>query len=103
MRFQLPAEVRPLRVDGARFLAKIDARGRRVTVAGLAGDAAVELARADSPLEPLRVDITDERLLRPDAAGGLHLQLTIGDVPVAAGPGRTCGKACRFGPSSTWS
>jgi hypothetical protein len=85
LRFQLPPEVLPLTVERARLAAKLDARGRRVTVAGLADKTAVELYRTDSPLEPLRVDVTDERLLKLDAGGGLHLRVTIGEPAVAAG------------------
>jgi hypothetical protein len=77
LRFQLPAAVLPFRVERARLVGKIDAPGRRVTVAGLAGTELVELHHADSPLDPIRVEIADERLLRLDDDGGLHLNLDI--------------------------
>lgn len=78
LRFQLPAEVLPLEVARARLSARIDARGRTLTVAGQDGAKSVELYRAKSPLDPFTVEIDDARLLRPDATGGLHLHLSIG-------------------------
>jgi hypothetical protein len=33
----------------------------------------------ESPLDPLRVQITDAPLLRLDAQGGLHLRLSVSD------------------------
>jgi hypothetical protein len=78
LRFQLPTEVLPLKVERARLLAKIDAPGRRVTIAGLAEGKPVEVHRVDSPLDPIRVEISEERLLHVDAGGGLHVNVTIG-------------------------
>jgi hypothetical protein len=81
LRFQLPFSALPLRIDRARLAAKIDAPSRRVTISGQAQGGPVEVFHADSPLDVVRVDITDERLLRLDENGGLHLNLTIGDSP----------------------
>jgi hypothetical protein len=81
LRFQLPAAVLPLRVERARLLARIDAPGRRVTVAGRAGDEVVELYQVESPLDPIHVEITEERLLRPDGEGGLHLNVALSAPP----------------------
>src|SRR5439155_14878080 len=72
LRFQLPAAVLPFKVERARLVASINAPGRRVTVLGRRGDELVELHNVDSPLDPIRVDLTDERWLRVDAEGGLH-------------------------------
>jgi hypothetical protein len=82
LRFQLPPEVLPFKVERARLVARIDAPGRRVTVSGVAGDTLIELHRADSPLDPIRVEIAEDRLLRLDGEGGLYLDL---DVSAAAG------------------
>src|SRR5262249_61231702 len=84
LRFQFPDEVLPFKVERARLLTRIDAPARRVTISGLADDGPVELHRVESPLDPLRVDVTDERLLRLDAEGGLHLNLSVSDTPRAA-------------------
>jgi hypothetical protein len=80
LRFQLPAAVLPLKVERARLALKIDAPGRRVTVSayGPAGKLR-ELRRVDSPLDPIRLDLTGEGAPRLDEAGGLHLDLAIGD------------------------
>jgi hypothetical protein len=80
LRFQLPAEVLPLEVERARLLARIDAPGRQVTVSGRAGDELVELHRVEGPLDPIRVDVTEARLLRLDEGGGLHLEVDLSRV-----------------------
>jgi hypothetical protein len=79
LRFQLPAEALPLRVERAVLLARINAPSRRVAVSGRSDGGAVELLRVESPLDPLRVEIADERLLRLDDQGGLHVNLSVGD------------------------
>ena len=80
LRFQLPAEVLPLKVERARLAAKITAPSRRVTVAGRTEGGPVEIHRVESPLDPIRVEITDERLLHLDEEGGLHLNLVVSDL-----------------------
>jgi len=80
LRFQLPREVLPFKAERARLTLKIDAPSRRVTIAGLEDARATPLRTVDSPLDPLRLDITDERLLHLDAEGGLHLNVTIGNT-----------------------
>jgi hypothetical protein len=93
LRFQLPASVLPLRVERARFTAKVNAPGRRVTVStSPRGAGPRELRRVDSPLDPIRVDITEQAALALDEGGGLHMKLSIsgppeGDTP-SAGSGR---------------
>jgi hypothetical protein len=82
LRFQLPAEALPLKVERARLTAKVEAPSRRVTIAAGADGKGVELLHADSPLDVLRVEITDARLLRLDELGGLHLSLRINDPPI---------------------
>jgi hypothetical protein len=77
LRFQLPAEVLPLQVERARLTVKINAPSRRVTIAGRADGTLVELRHVDSPLDPIRLDITEGRLLRLDREGGLHLNLSV--------------------------
>ncbi len=84
LRFQLPASVLPFRVERARLVVKADAPSRRVTIAGRAGDEVVEVRRADSPLDPVRVDITAARLLALDDEGGLHLNLAVSDLLAGA-------------------
>jgi hypothetical protein len=83
LRFQLPPEVLPLAIDRAVLTARIDAPGRRVTLGGHpAGEGGaearpVELRSVHNPLDPIRVEITDAKLLRLDPAGGLHVQVGV--------------------------
>jgi hypothetical protein len=84
LRFQLPTEVLPLRIEQARFTYRIEAPSRRITVTGAAGGNPVELQCVESPLDPVRIDIKDLRLLQLDAEGGLHLQFAISD-PIKSG------------------
>ena len=79
LRFQVPASVLPLRLERARLSARITAPLRRVTVSGQADDGPVELFHADSPLDPIQVDVADPRLLRLDADGGVHIFLSLSD------------------------
>jgi hypothetical protein len=86
LRFQIPPEVLPLKVERVRLLARIDAPSRRVTFAAHAKDGPVEVHRVESPIAPIRVDITEERLLYLDDRGGLHMNVTISN-PLGSGVG----------------
>jgi hypothetical protein len=77
LRFQLPPAVLPLTVEKAVLHARVRAASRRFTVAGPADGGAGPVFAAESPAEPIRVEITDERLLRPDDRGGLHLTVSV--------------------------
>jgi hypothetical protein len=87
LRFQLPAELLPFRVERARLTAKIDAPFRRVKIAGCSGKELVELHQVESPLDPIRVDITEERFLRVED-GGLHLNFAVSAPANAGGVGQ---------------
>jgi hypothetical protein len=87
LRFQLPAEVLPFKVEQARLAARIDAPGRRVTLAGQDGDRYSEVHHVDSPLDPFSVEIAEEKFLHVDADGGLHLKLTISEPGKRREPG----------------
>jgi hypothetical protein len=86
LRFQLPASVLPLDVAGATLHLHIRAPGRRVTVTAGADGSPVTLHTAESPLDPIRVDVADPRLLRPDNGGGLTLTVGVSE-PVGGGGG----------------
>ena len=83
LRFQLPEAVLPLEVERVRLTVKANAPGRKVLVAvrpdGARGKA-VPIHAEESPLDPVRVEITDRRFLRPDAEGGLPFDLTVGNL-----------------------
>src|SRR5262249_7210578 len=79
LRFQLPSATLPSVVERARRSVKVDAPSRRVRIAGREGQGLVELHRVDSPLDPIRIAITEPRLLSLDEQGGLHLNLSISE------------------------
>jgi hypothetical protein len=79
LRFQLPASVLPLKVERARFVAKIDAPNREIKVDGVLDGKPAEILRVASPLDPLRIDVADPRLLQADTAGGLYVNLSISE------------------------
>jgi hypothetical protein len=79
LRFQLPHEVLPLKVESARLSARITAPSRPVIISGRQDDKLVELHRVVSPLDPIHLEIKDEHLLRLDRDGGLRLNLSIGN------------------------
>jgi hypothetical protein len=77
LRFQLPPSVLPLEVERATLVARVRAPGRRFAVAGVADGELVPLVAVDSPTEPVRLEITESRLLRRDAQGGLLLNVAV--------------------------
>lgn len=79
LRFQLPVSALPMRVERVRLAVRIEASGRRVTVAARDGQAYTEVHRVDGPRDTLRVEIADPRLLTLDERGGLYLRLAIGE------------------------
>jgi hypothetical protein len=87
LRFVPPATVLPLDVERAVLRLQVRAPGRRVTVTGTADGRAVPLFAAESPAGPVRVEITNPRLLRPDADGGLHLTVAVTDPGPAPAEG----------------
>jgi hypothetical protein len=96
LRFQLPPSVLPLAVDRATLHLKVRAPARTVSVSGVADGRRVPLFEAESPVDPIRVEIADPRLLAPDADGGLAVAVAISD-PVGGGE-----KAAAFGPEGGW-
>jgi hypothetical protein len=81
LRFQLPASVLPLTLERATLTLKVRAPSRRLTVSGLTDGRPVTLHESESPTaDPIRLEITDQRMLQLDAQGGLHLNVTIGEA-----------------------
>jgi hypothetical protein len=85
LRFQLPFESLPLKVERARLTAKVEAPSRRITIAAGGDGQQVVLHQVESPLDLVRVDIVDSRLLQLDEQGGLVLNVRINDPPLAGG------------------
>jgi hypothetical protein len=79
LRFQIPPEVLPFQVERVQLSIKVNAPWRRVTVSSHGNDQVVELQSVENPLDPIRIDLTGERLPRPDETGGLHFDLKISD------------------------
>jgi hypothetical protein len=78
LRFQLPASVLPLTVEKATFLARLRCPSRTFSVDGYAGEEVVPLVSVESPGEPVRLEITDRRVLQVDSQGALFLRVRIG-------------------------
>jgi hypothetical protein len=97
LRFQLPPSVLPLTVERLRVSVKARTPARRFTVSGHSDAGLVPVFDAENPLEPIALEITDPRLLRPDPDGGLHLTLKVGEqamppAPKATPPGKSASK-----------
>jgi hypothetical protein len=69
----------PLAVERATLRVRVRASSRRVTVVGYAGDGPVRLAEVESPIDPVRVDVTDPRLVTPDGDGYLYLGIEVSE------------------------
>jgi hypothetical protein len=85
LRFQLPASVLPLTLEKVTLVARVRAPGRVLTVSGLADGVPTALSTTESPVEPVRVEITDSKFLKLDEQGGLVLNVSIGNLPNAGG------------------
>src|SRR5262249_49986414 len=85
LRFQLPPSVLPLRVTRARLALAIRAAAHRVTVAWESAGGRGDLLSVERPADPIRLDVTRDDLLRPDAQGGLTLHLTVSPLPQPGG------------------
>jgi hypothetical protein len=75
--FLVPAAVLPLKIEQARLQARIRAPGRRLVIAAPQDIGSAELYRAESPADAFHLDLTDDRLLRLDQDGRLHLDLSL--------------------------
>lgn len=79
LRFKLPRSVLPLNVERATLRLNVRASSRKVAVYGYAGEQPSKLAEVESPIDPIRVDVTDRRLVTPDADGFLYLGVDVGE------------------------
>jgi hypothetical protein len=79
LRFQLPPTVLPMKVARARLFAAITAPDRVLTLAGRSSDGLVKVLTVESPIEPVRLDITRDDLLESDNQGGLYLHIAFSD------------------------
>src|SRR5205823_7765114 len=76
--------------------AKVHAPTRRFAVAGLADGKLVPVFAAESPAEPIRLEVTDPQLLRLDEGGGLLLDVSVtGGTASERSEERRGGAGCR--------
>jgi hypothetical protein len=80
LRFQVPASVLPLVVEGARLTVKLHAPSREVIVGAFAGGDAVPVRRLTSPLGVAEIEIDDSRQLQPDEHGALYVSVEVGEA-----------------------
>ncbi len=79
LRFQVPEQVLPVRLDRARLMLRINAPSRKVQLLGYAGQGWVSLATWNSPVGGFPLEITDPELLELDDRGGFSLGITVAD------------------------
>jgi hypothetical protein len=79
LRFQVPVELLPLTVERARLALRIHAPGRRITIASSDNGKPSEIHRVESPATPIRLTLTDAKLLSLDKEGALYLTLGVSE------------------------
>ncbi|HEV3437975.1 MAG TPA: hypothetical protein VG122_11475 [Gemmata sp.] len=89
LRFQLPLSVLPLTIERVQLSAKVRTPGRRFTVSGHGEKGLVQVFNAESPLDPIQININDPQLLHIDPDGGLRLTVTIGEENQSPVPAKT--------------
>ena len=77
LRFQLPRQVLPIRLDRARLVVRINAPSRTVQLLGFAGQRWVSLATWNRPVGGSPLEITDPELLELDDRGGFLLGIAV--------------------------
>jgi hypothetical protein len=77
LRFQLPPMVSRIRLERAIVHLRIRAPSRKVQLAAISNGEAIDVYSADSPVEPVDIELVGDRLPQLDATGGIHLRLTI--------------------------
>jgi len=77
LRFQVPGQVLPIRLDRARLVVRINAPSRKVQLLGYAGQRWVSLATWNSPVGGFPLAITDPELLELDDQGGFLLGIAV--------------------------
>lgn len=78
LRFQVPAEVLPLRIEQAWLVVDLDVPGRRVDILGREAGQVVVLASRQSPLGRIRFALEGREALRVDPRGRVLLGIRVG-------------------------
>jgi hypothetical protein len=79
LRFQVPSELLPLHIERATLTVDIHAQGRSFEVFGGKEQATEVLAKRQSPVGTLRIEVDRPDLLQPDATGGIYLVIAVGE------------------------
>src|SRR5205823_2526175 len=88
LRFQVPAELLPLHVERAILTVDLTAPARPVDVFADKGAAVAVLDSRNGPVGRFRFEIDRQEFLRPDADGGLHLGIAVGEAQKLLGEAR---------------
>ena len=79
LRFELPPELLPMRVDRAVMTVRIDATKRRLDLLGLLEDQPQVLETQNSPVGVVQFTVDRQDVLAVDADGGVILGLAVGE------------------------
>ena len=85
LRFQLPEVVLPMEIESATMTVDISAASRIVNVSMGRSEGLHPVARWESPLGTLPVEVDDPQALQLDDAGGLHVLIDVGQVTFKEG------------------
>ncbi|HUT95356.1 MAG TPA: hypothetical protein VMY37_38230 [Thermoguttaceae bacterium] len=99
LRFQVPEQVLPIKLDRARVVVRINAPSRTVQLLGHAGQRWVSLATWNSPVGGFPLEITDTELLELDDQGGFLLGIAVArdrSSEAGTGPVTRLGSAWRI-------
>ncbi|MFZ4733679.1 MAG: hypothetical protein ACOYK7_14150, partial [Pirellulales bacterium] len=86
LRFQLPSEVLPCRLDAARIEVRATAPGRVLTIAPFAAGQAADPTAIADPAGVSVIEIPGSTL-QPDSRGGLTFRIAIGQADRPTGQG----------------
>jgi hypothetical protein len=86
VRFQLAASVLPMTVERAAVFVRLRAPGRRFVLSAKPGGDPVTLHETVNPIDPIRIDLNDPRVLKPDADGGLTFTVSLTDLDAGQRP-----------------
>lgn len=80
LRWQLPAEVLPLKVDRATLTLSGNVPSRQLDVLAIRDDQAMPIAQRSSPSGQIEIDISDAEFLSLDDQGGITLEFKVGEL-----------------------
>jgi hypothetical protein len=80
LRFQVPTSLLPLQVDKAAVTIDLQAQTRPLEIFARKGQQLKTLAKRQSPVGRLRIELDARELLQPDEGGGVYLGVAIGEA-----------------------